>query len=388
MQLVCVLDLGLELLLLGVQLHADAALAQAGRQTDRGLEIVRHRHDHHVGGRHHARVIEHPLLVEHVEQPRQANGDAHAGQRPVGIIPGQIVIPAAGADRADLRMVKQRRLIDGAGVVVEAAGDREVDGEIFLRHAERAKELRHGRKLVQAEVKGPVFAAVLLERREDLVVRAADGDKPQNFVSFVRFHAAFVHEQRADLVRADLVELVDGAHDVAGLFAQTQHGVEAVQDLAVIDADLEPAQAERGEGPVDDRRDLSLVGNGEPAVADDVDVGLIELAEAAALRALAAIDLSDLETAERESEVGIMQGNVFRQRHRQVEAKGQVAVALGETVDLLFSLAAALGEQHIARFDDGRVERGEAIDAVGRAQHLHKALHLGLRRGKQLHKAG
>ena len=69
-----------------------------------------------------------------------------------------------------------------------------------------------------------------------------------------------------------------------------------------------------------------------------------------------------------------MQGNVFRQRHRQVEAKGQVAVALGE--------------QHIARFDDGRVERGEAIDAVGRAQHLHKALHLCLRRGKQLHKAG
>ena len=83
-----------------------------------------------------------------------------------------------------------------------------------------------------------------------------------------------------------------------------------------------------------------------------------------------------------------MQGNVFRQRHRQVEAKGQVTVALGETVDLLFSLAAALGEQHIARFDDGRVERGKAIDAVGRAQHLHKALHLGLRRGKQLHKAG
>ena len=44
------------------------------------LHVVRHRHDHHIGGRHYARVIEHPLLVEHVEQPRQANGDAHAGQ--------------------------------------------------------------------------------------------------------------------------------------------------------------------------------------------------------------------------------------------------------------------------------------------------------------------
>ena len=83
-----------------------------------------------------------------------------------------------------------------------------------------------------------------------------------------------------------------------------------------------------------------------------------------------------------------MQGNVFRQRHRQVEAKGQVAVALGETVDLLFGLAAALGEQHVARFDDGRVERGEAVHAVRRAQDLHQTLHLRLGCGKQLHKAG
>ena len=285
-------------------------------------------------------------------------------------------------------MVKQRRLIDGAGVVVEAAGDREVDGEIFLRHAERAKELRHGRKLVQAEVKGPVFAAVLLERREDLVVRAADGDKPQNFVSFVCFHAAFIHEQRADLVRADLVELVDGAHDVAGLFAQTQHGVEAVQDLAVIDADLEPAQAERGEGPVDDRRDLSLVGDGELAVADDVDVGLIELAEAAALGALAAVDLADLVAAERERELAVVQGDVFCQRDGQIEAQGQIAVALLEAVDLLFSLAAALGQQHVGGLDRRGIQRGEAVQAVGPAQDLHNGLHLQLRLRQQLHKSG
>ena len=83
-----------------------------------------------------------------------------------------------------------------------------------------------------------------------------------------------------------------------------------------------------------------------------------------------------------------MQGNVLCQRHRQVEAQGEVAVALGEAVDLLFRFAAALGEQHVARFDDGGVERGKAIHAVGRAQHLQKAFHLRLRRGKQLHKAG
>ena len=83
-----------------------------------------------------------------------------------------------------------------------------------------------------------------------------------------------------------------------------------------------------------------------------------------------------------------MQGNVLRQRDRQVKAQRKVAVALGEAVDLLFGLASALGEQHVARFDDGRVERGEAVHAVGRAQDLHQALHLRLRGGKQLHKAG
>ncbi len=79
-------------------------------------------------------------------------------------------------------------------------------------------------------------------------------------------------------------------------------------------------QAEAGEDGIDDGGDLGVVRDVELAVADDVDICLIELAEAAA-RARAAIDLSDLETAERESEVGIMQGNVFRQRHRQVEAR-------------------------------------------------------------------
>ena len=62
-------------------------------------------------------------------------------------------------------------------------------------------------------------------------------------------------------------------------------------------------QAQARERVVDDGRDLGLVQNIERTVADDVDIRLIKLAEAAALRALAAIDLSDLETAERESEV-------------------------------------------------------------------------------------
>ena len=72
----------------------------------------------------------------------------------------------------------------------------------------------------------------------------------------------------------------------------------AVEHLAVIHADAEAVQTEAGERVVDDGRDLGLVEDIERTVADDVDVRLIKLAEAAALRALTAPDLADLIAAE------------------------------------------------------------------------------------------
>ena len=83
-----------------------------------------------------------------------------------------------------------------------------------------------------------------------------------------------------------------------------------------------------------------------------------------------------------------MLGDVLRQRHGQVKAQGQVAVALGKAVDLLLGFAAALGKQHLGGLDQRRVQRIKAVQRVGFAQHLHDALHLHLRRGEQLHKAG
>ena len=101
----------------------------------------------------------------------------------------------------------------------------------------------------------------------------------------------------------------------------------------------------------------------------------------------AAVDLADLEAAEGEGELVVVQGDVLRQRHGQIKAQGEVAVALGEAVDLLFRFAAALSEQDLAGLDDGGIERGEAVAAIGRAQNVHHALHLLLLRGKQLHEA-
>ena len=83
-----------------------------------------------------------------------------------------------------------------------------------------------------------------------------------------------------------------------------------------------------------------------------------------------------------------MEGHILGQRHRQVKAEGEVAVALLEAVDLLFRLAAGLGQQHLAGFDDGGVQGREAIQGIGLAKDLHDALHLLLGRREKLHKAG
>ena len=388
MQLVRVLDLGLEFLLLGVKLNADILRAELGRKADGGFQIVGHGDDHHVGGGHDTVLVQHALLVQHVEQARQADGNADAGQRPVGVVFREIVIPAAGADRADLGMIQKRRLVDSAGVVVQPARNGQIDGEILLRHAKRAEQLRHGRKLVQTLIEDLISAAVLLQRGQDLAVRAADGDEGQNLVCLCFLYAARLDQQDADLVGADLVELVYRAHDIAGLFGQAQHGVEAVENLAVIHADLEPAQAERGERLIDDGRDLGLVRDGELAVADDVDIGLIELAEAAALGALAAVDLADLVAAERERKLVGVQRDILRERHGEIKAEGKVTVALREAVDLFFGLAAALGEKHVGALDDGRVERREAVESIALAQRRHDALHFLLLLRQKLHEAG
>ena len=67
--------------------------------------------------------------------------------------------------------------------------------------------------------------------------------------------------------------------------------------------------------------------------------------------------------------------------------RAQIAVALGEAVDLLFGLAAALGQQDLGGLNGRGVQGRKAVEGVGGAEGLHDPLHLQLRSGQQLHKA-
>ncbi len=114
------------------------------------------------------------------------------GERAVGVVPGEIVVPSAGADRADLRMVGHHGLVHRAGVVVEPARDREIDLKIFRRNAERADVLHDGGKLVQTEIERLVLSLVPAQEGELIRARTGHGDELEDFIRGLRLDGELV----------------------------------------------------------------------------------------------------------------------------------------------------------------------------------------------------
>src|SRR4029077_14506095 len=139
-------------------------------------------------------------------------------------------------------------------------------------------------------------------------------------------------------------------HGVRARLADVEMAQDAFQHLSVVDANAELADRHFAEYAVDHAGDLGLEKVRERVATDDVDVALIELAEAPALhlRVLAAPHALDLVAAEGEGELALAHRDVAREGHGEVEAQralGRRLVVLlrgqaREGVDLL--LAAAL----------------------------------------------
>ena len=88
--------------------------------------------------------------------------------------------------------------------------------DVYKRQAEGRQGGGHGVQLAEALVEEGAAARIAGEGGEHLVVAAADGDEAQDFVGLLPGKAQVVHQDGAHLVRADFVQLVHRAHDVAG----------------------------------------------------------------------------------------------------------------------------------------------------------------------------
>ena len=195
-----------------------------------------------------------------------------------------------------------------------------------------------------------------------------DGQR-QARLGLLRRGAGGLDEQRGDGVGRLLVELVDGA-DRGGDVGDAEAAVEALDQLAVVDLEGQRGQRQRVERLDHHPHDLDVVVEGQLVAADDVDVGLVELAVAALLRPLAAPGRLDLEATEGELELaGVLQhvagegdGEVVVQAQSGV-AGALVGVQPAQDVDLLVDLA-ALG-QAVERLDGAGLDVGEPVQLEG-----------------------
>ena len=213
---------------------------------------------------------------------------------------------------------------------------------MLRRNAEAVQIAHDGAQFVKAGIEERIPSPVRFQCVEHGGVRR-QGEKLQDFIGLFRLYREIVRQNAAHFLRADFLQLVDCAHDVGGFLRQFQHGIEAVQNFAVVHADVELLQTQRGKCAIDNRGNFRFIDNRKRAVADDVDVRLIELAETPALCPFAAVDFANLVAAEREGKFVAVQGDILGKGDGQIKAQGQIGVSLLETVNLFFRLAAALG---------------------------------------------
>jgi hypothetical protein len=194
---------------------------------------------------------------------------------------------------------------------------------------------------------------------------------------------ALAGQPRLDLAARLLAEPIDLVqHALLRGVRDVERREQPAQELPVVEVDRERTERELAKDAVDDRRDLGVVRQRQRILADNVDVALVELAIAALLRALAAIDPLDLVAAERKVELVLVLGDVARQRYGEVEAQrelGQLALGLLERagrlheVHLLLGVAARLGQQHPGQLERRRLDgqEPEALEpAPDRVEHV------------------
>ena len=351
-----------------------------------GDRILVHGNDEDL--RHRARAgRDQSVIAELREESGQTDGDADARKLLIGIIAREVIVTAAGANAAEFGMGVDDGFVNGARVVVQTSRDGKVDAEAFLGHTEGDHRFGHGFQLVDAVLENLVLHAERAELFDGLPSVTADGDEGNDGLRFVLGNAGG-DQLCDDLFLTDLFDLVDGTEDLLDLVGESEGGEEAAEHLAVIQTDGEITDAELFENVVNDGGHFRVVENTELIVADDVDVALIELAEASLLGAFAAENLAHLIALEREGQIVIVRRHVARERYGQVKAERKIVIALIETVDLLFGLAARLCEEDLGKLDDRRIQREKAeafVDAADLIVHIVKKDLVGR---KQFHEAG
>ena len=195
-----------------------------------------------------------------------------------------------------------------------------------------------------------------------------------------RHRKPFLAELLADAVDADLVGLVHDDQRHAVKFRRNSRVREhRVQKLPVIDDNLEVLEAQVDEHVGRGREQFGF--DGHRRRSDRVDVALVELAEAALLRAIGAPDRLYLIALEELRQLAAILGDHSRERHGEVVAQRQVCLAgfgalaaLENLEDQAIAFFTVLALQRLEILDRRRLERLEAVLLIHVGDHADHVL--------------
>ena len=287
--------------------------------------------------------------IEHIVDAVCAEGDAHAAKARHAEDAREVVVAAAARDAAD-GVVEGFHLENATRVVVQAAGEREVELNLVAQRAGGGERVEHESHLVAAFQARLAGGQHLAHRCHLLGIAAFEVDD-----GLQRLHLLGVEpggeELLVHLLEAYLVEFVDGYGNVDNLVGRTDDFSNSRENLAVVDFDAD-ADAEAREHLVDDLHQFHLI---EQRVrAYYIGVALIKLAVAPFLRAVGTPNGLDLIALEGHLQFLAVLHHVAGEGHGEVVAQAFLAEARGEGRRALF----------------GVVVGGNSVFEVARVQNL------------------
>ena len=282
---------------------------------------------HHLGRLHRLLGIE-IELVEHIEDAVGSERDAYPRHTRQAEYAREVVVTAATRDAAYLH-VERLDFEYGAGIVVEATGQSQID---FERRAQgRGRELLQNiLQLVDAfdtRLRTGQFATQHLQLLLVAALQLNDGLQTGHSL----LGQSFLEQLGIHLVETYLVELVDGDGNVDNFLGSPYPLGNTAQYLAVVQFDGYP-YAQTGKHLVDHLDKFHLVQ--QRVGTHHIGIALVELAVTSLLRTVGPPHGLYLITLEGEGEFVAVHHHKAGKRHREVIAQTLLAQAGSQPVEV------------------------------------------------------
>ena len=176
-------------------------------------------------------------LVQHVEDAVGTKRDTYTAHTAQTEYAGQVIVATAASDAANL-YVECFDLEDGAGIVVQTAGQSQIQlNLVFQLH--RLEGVQNECALLHALQACFTCSQHLLQCSQFLIVAATQQNDGLQFGNrFVAY--SFVAQFGVNMLQTNLVQFIDSHGDIHNLLRLANDFSDASQNLAVIDFDADP----------------------------------------------------------------------------------------------------------------------------------------------------